>query len=79
MPNAFERHNAAMREKAVNYSMGIIMRSTDWQEVQHALADHDSFGPWLSDTYGDADVSECQSIINEAEERLGDRMPANYG
>ena len=66
-----------IEERAIRFAMGIIMRSTDWQEAQHALADHDEFGPWL-DSDGDG-ASKAQSVIRRAEGRLGDKLPANYG
>lgn len=64
------------RELAVRYAMGEIRRSTDWQEVQEAMANHDEIRPWLDET-GDP-VGLAQSIIREAEGRLGDDLPRGY-
>ena len=69
--------NRSTREAAIRFTMGVLCRASDWQEGQHALADHGRFGPWLEAT-GDA-LAEAQSIIREAEERLGDKLPVNYG
>ena len=66
------------REQAIRFTMGVLRNATDWQEGQHALADSDRFGPWVEEqARGDAleAVSVCQSIIREAEERLGDALP----
>ena len=71
--------NKSIRDRAVSFAESVIMRATDWQEVQHALGDHDEFGPWLDREYGDDAISAAQSIINDAENRLGDKMPAAYG
>ena len=60
-----------IRQQAV--AKAEIMRATDWQEVQYALADHDEFGPWLN-----GDLSLCQSVIREAEKSLGNRVPKTY-
>jgi hypothetical protein len=69
-----------MDEQAIDYAQKIILRSTDWQEVQHALANHRSIGPWLrARMTDDDDLSEIQAIIREAEERLGDDLPLSYG
>jgi hypothetical protein len=51
--------------------MTVLQSATDWQEAQHALADHANFGPWLRESYPDAEVNACYSIIREAEKRLG--------
>lgn len=68
--------NRNIRTAAITFAMGIIMRSTDWQEVQDALSNHDKFGPWLR-TQGD-EAGDYQSIIRDAEDRLGDKVPADY-
>lgn len=65
----------AMRERAIRYTMGVLRTARDWQEGQHALADHSQFGPWLNRLAGDDSISVAQSIIREAEERLGDELP----
>lgn len=62
------------REAAIRFAMREIVRSTDWQEVENALANDTVFGPWLS---GDATLP-AQSIIREAEDRLGDQIPDGY-
>jgi hypothetical protein len=63
-----------MREQAIRFVMGVLRHASDWQEGQHALADHPRFGPWLEASGYDA-LAEAQSIIREAEERLGDALP----
>jgi len=62
-----------IREDAVNFTMGVLRRATDWQEGQDALSNHDRFGSWLDE--GGDPIAACQSIIREAEERLGDDVP----
>jgi|tagenome__1003787_1003787.scaffolds.fasta_scaffold19311722_2 hypothetical protein len=54
--------------------MGVLRNATDWQEGEHALFDHDRFGDWLR-AFGDDDIAEAQSIIRDAEGRLGDDVP----
>jgi hypothetical protein len=39
------------------------------QEAQHALANHPVLGPWLEE--GGDPVMDCQRVIREAEDRLG--------
>jgi len=59
--------------------MGVMRQSKDWQEVQHALFNDDTFGPWLRSRMADEDDgAEMMSIIHEAEERLGDKLPVDY-
>jgi hypothetical protein len=66
-------------ERATLFAMGVIRHARDWQEAQHALFDHDTFGPWLrSRMADDHDDAEMMSIIRHAEERLGDDLPADY-
>ena len=67
-----------LHDYAVRYAKGVIKTSTDWQQVQDALANHSRIRAWLDATYGD-DVAGCQSIIREAEEQLGDDLPPDYG
>jgi hypothetical protein len=62
-----------IRDSAVRYAMNILRTAKDWQEAQTALGDHDIFGAWLDEM--DAPISEAQSIIREAEERLGNDIP----
>lgn len=64
------------REQAVRFAMVEMRWATDWQDVQEAMANHDEIRPWL-DEDGDP-VGLAQSIIREAEERLGDALPAGY-
>lgn len=64
-----------MREKAIRYAVGILRHATDWQEGQTALGDHDEFRPWLEAEDGDDGIMAAQSIIREAEERLGNDLP----
>lgn len=61
--------------RAVSFAMDKILHSTGWQQVQDLLSNHDEFGPWLEHEHG---MAEAQAIIRQAEERLGNRLPANY-
>ena len=61
------------REAAIRFTMSVLRHATDWQDGQHALADHPRFGPWL-EASGDP-VVEAAAIISEAEKRLGDDVP----
>jgi hypothetical protein len=63
------------REAATRYAMTVLRLAPDWQEAQHALADHAIFGPWLREHHPDSEVSACESIIREAEKRLSDELP----
>jgi hypothetical protein len=72
MPDMTTR-DADMREAAIRFAMGVLRRASDWQDGQHALGDHDRFGPWLEKS-GDP-LAEAQSIVRQAEERLGDQLP----
>jgi hypothetical protein len=65
--------NRSTREAAIRFVMGVLRVATDWQDGQHALADHERFGPWL-EASGDP-LAEAQAIIREAETRLGDALP----
>jgi hypothetical protein len=66
-------------ERAVRFAMSVIRQSRDWQEVQHALFNDDTFGPWLRGRMTDEDDgAEMMSIIHQAEERLGDDIPGDY-
>jgi hypothetical protein len=53
--------SATIREDAICFTIGVLRYAKDWQEGQHALADHDRFGPWLQ-AFGD-EIIEAQSII----------------
>lgn len=59
------------RESAIRFTMSVLRRAKDWQEGQDALSNHPRFGSWL----GEDGIAEAQSIIREAEERLGDELP----
>lgn len=62
-------------EAAVRFTMSVLRRASDWQEGQHALADHPVFGPWVIQFAGGDEVRFCDPIIREAEERLGEDLP----
>lgn len=63
----------SIRERAINFTMGILRQAADWQEGQHALADHNEFGPWLEET--SQPIQAALVIIREAESRLGNALP----
>lgn len=63
------------RESAVSFTTDVLRVASDWQEGQDALANHRLFGPWLTETFGDDALVEVQSIIREAESRLGNDLP----
>lgn len=67
----------ATREDAVAFAASVIRRSTDWQQVQDAMANNDRIRAWLDAEEG-GELSAYQSVIREAEERLGDKLPENY-
>lgn len=70
---------AVGREAAVLFAMDALRGASDWQEAQHALADHDVHHAWiLGEAGGDglAAVTIAQAIIGEAEDRL-DESPAH--
>lgn len=60
------------RTEAVRYAMNRIMYSTDWQEVADAMLNDGRFDNLLLDQ--DAAVS----IVRDAENKLGNRIPADY-
>jgi hypothetical protein len=62
-----------LRQRAVAFAKAEIRNAQDWQDVQTALAEHPDFGPWLGD-----DIAAYQAIIREAENNLGDDIPADY-
>ena len=62
-----------IRARAIEFAKAVILRSTDWQEVQFALHNHPEFGPWLTGQDNDG-----TGVIRAAEERLGDRLPSGY-
>lgn len=69
------------REDAVRFAMAEIQRSTDWQEVQHAMADDSRIRAWAVAEAGGEDgdlVSVSHSVISEAETRLGSKVPASF-
>lgn len=64
-----------IRENAIRFTMGVLRRARDWQDGEDALANHPVYGPWLAAGSDDPFISEAQSIIREAEDRLGDALP----
>ena len=62
-----------IKSRAIDFAKAEIMRASDWQEVQDALANHDEFGPWLGD-----EQSDYQRLIREAEASLGNKIPDTY-
>jgi len=61
-----------VEEGAVEYAARVLDGAEDWQEAQHALADHDEFGPWIVARCGGdgmAQVTMCQALIGRTEER----------
>lgn len=64
---------ANMQQQAERFAETAILGASDWEEVQQALADHDTFGPWLDQT-GDP-MRHSQAIIRKAERRLGNKVP----
>lgn len=62
-----------IKARALAFTKAAILRSTDWQEVENALSNHDEYSAWLGD-----DSSAYQSLIREAEEALGDKIPNGY-
>lgn len=59
-----------IREDAITFAARVLTDAKDWQEAEHALADHAVFGPHLE--IGGNPVGEAQSIIREAEQRLSE-------
>lgn len=64
---------ATTQARATQYAKAVIARSTDWQEVQHALFEHDEFGPWLRSQDNDG-----MNVIRAAEETYGRNLPSGY-
>ena len=64
-------HN--IREDAIRSLVHFLRRARDWQDGQDYLSNHDVFGPWIAES--DDEIALCQSLIREAEERLGDDLP----
>ena len=71
------RHDTYNRRVAVVYVKTVLLNAKDWQEGQHAMADHPTIGPWLRGAYHDDDdrIPVIESIIRTAEDELGDRLP----
>ena len=70
------------REDAVEFAMAMMPDVRDWQEIQHAMADDDRIAAWVeAEAGGDlhAIIGVCQSVISEAEERMGNALPPSYG
>jgi hypothetical protein len=83
MPRLYPDDAKATRSMATVFAMNTILHKsvTDWQEVQEALANNEKIHAWLeNETSADemAMIALSQSVIREAEERLGDKMPAGY-
>lgn len=51
-----------IREDAIQFMAGVLLTASDWQDGQHALANHKRFGPWLED--GNDPVADAQGIIS---------------
>lgn len=66
-----------MLQRAVAFAKAEILQSCDWQEVEHALANHTEFGPWLLASSEDA-LGAAQTVIRSAERELGDNIPDGY-
>jgi hypothetical protein len=60
------------REDAARFTMNVLRNASDWQMAQHALADEPRFEHLF---YEDDELNLAQSIIRDAEERLGNRLP----
>lgn len=65
------------RDDAITFCMSVLRQVSDWQEGQDALYQHQVFGPWLREQDPDS-PRPAQSIISEAEQRLGDDLPDGY-
>ncbi len=62
--------SASMRERAVRYTARVLIEAKDWQDGQHALAEHPEFGAWLDAESGGDELARlvmAQSIVREAE------------
>jgi hypothetical protein len=65
-----------IHEQAVRSMVHFLKTASDWQEGQDYLSNHKLFGPWLGETFGEDDaLGEIQSIIRDAEDRIGDALP----
>ena len=67
-----------IRDNAVRYVSGVLRNASDWQEGERALANHPTYGPWLKTEAGNDDMAIhalAQSIIRDAEQMLGNRLP----
>lgn len=63
----------SIEDRAVDYVVGVLRTATDWQEAQHALANHVEFGLWIVTECGGDEMAQivmCQKIIGKAEEKL---------
>ncbi len=72
-----ERIMKDIEARAVDYVAQVLRDAADWQEGQHALADHAEFGPWIERECGGdemAQVAMCQRIIRAAEEKCSDQL-----
>lgn len=69
------------RKSAVRTTMAAILRNGNRQEVQDALRNDAWMVTWVYWNGGGDEVSEIhvyESIIREAEDRLGARLPKHY-
>jgi hypothetical protein len=60
-----------MIDNTVRFAMSVLRRATDWQEAQHAIADHPHYGRMFTG----ADDPALSAVISEAEVLLGDDLP----
>jgi hypothetical protein len=74
-PSPGKQSDDLFYEDAITYAVSVLRRpeSKDWQEAQHALANHPTLSPWLRSRQLDGDdLAEIQAIISEAEARIAD-------
>jgi hypothetical protein len=62
---------ADIREDAIRYTMGVLRHAKDWQDGQtgSVITIVSARGSMR------AAIAEAQSVIREAEDRLGDELP----
>ena len=60
----------SIHQNAVKFAVAILRKAQDWQEAQHALANHPVYGPWIEREAPDDEIVLCQAIIRQAEEIL---------
>jgi hypothetical protein len=67
-----------LHDDAVRAVAHVLRKAKDWQDGQDYLSNHEIYGPWLRYLFDDEDegiITEMQSIIREAEQRIGDALP----